>query len=215
MKIIKFFLTSAIGILFFHGCIVSESVDDTQKLAALRKVTMRIDSLNVLFDFPEGFNNAGQKSFSELAADDPDTYKNLANYTIRFTQYFTADNTNEGAKDAKFDGMDTDMIFSDFSNTPVTNSLDGFEINKGDTKSVQGEALINLKSHKLVGRYIIERSVEGDDLETALESKLYYTIGGETGYISPPGVQKDIPTRLTTDQKAFLKGLLDSGLLDE
>ena len=86
------FLFDVLILFTFWGCLKDNPVDDAQKIAALRNVTLQYDSLEYEIGLPEGALDG--KSFDELRAQEPEKYNNLQNYTISFILNMTADNTN-------------------------------------------------------------------------------------------------------------------------
>jgi hypothetical protein len=194
-------------------CGVEEAVSDTQKTAALRKVTVKSDSGQVEIELPEGALSG--RSFAELAADDPATFTNPANYAITFILNMTADNTQNGAEDAKFDGLTVDMVMDTITSSPVRTEAAAFEVKKNTTHSFQATGSINLQTHRRVGLYIFRQMVDGNDLATTLSPVLSYKIGSQEGTIDLPDVRQYIPTRASDEMKEFLSGLLDSGLFEE
>jgi hypothetical protein len=194
-------------------CGVEEAVSDTQKTAALRKVTITSDSGQTEIQLPEGALSG--RSFAELAADDPAAFTNPANYAITFILNMTADNRQEGAEDAKFDGMTVDMVMDTIVSTPVRTEAGAFEVKKNTTHAFQATGTINLQTHRRVGLYIFRQTVDGNDLATTLSPVLNYKIGSQAGTIDLPDIQQNIPTRASAEMKAFLSGLLDSGVFEE
>lgn len=211
-QIILLFLMLATFALF-NQCGVEKAVTDTQKTAALRKVTVTSDSVSFEIGLPPGALSG--KSFTELAAEDPVTYENPANYSVTISQYMTADNKQDGAEDAKFDGVYIDMVMDTLASTPVRTEAEGFEIKKNTTHPFEVTGGINLQTHRRVCLYIFRQTVDGTDLMTTMSPVLRYKIGSETGTIDLPEIQKNIPTRASDETKAFLAGLLDSGVFEE
>jgi hypothetical protein len=213
MKYIRRILILLSLIALCFQCDVEEAISDTEKTAALRKVTVTSDSGQAEIELPEGALSG--RSFAELAADDPATFTNPANYAITFILNMTADNSKDGAEDAKFDGMTVDMVMDTITSSPVKTEADAFEVKKNTTHSFQATGAINLQTHRKVGLYIFRQTVDGSDLATTLSPILYYKIGSQEGSIDLPDLQKDIPTRASEETKAFLSGLLESGIFDE
>jgi hypothetical protein len=207
-------LSFSLLILFLAlQCGVEDAVSDTQKTAALRKVTVTSDSGQCAIGLPEGALSG--RSFEELAAENPAAFTNPANYSVAFILNMTADNTKDDAEDAKFDGMTVDMIMDTISASPVRTEADAFEVKKNTTHAFQAMGEINLQTHRRVGLYIFRQTVDGNDLATTLSPVLYYKIGSQAGTIDLPDIQQNIPTRASDEMKAFLAGLLDSGIFAE
>jgi hypothetical protein len=208
--ILSFFV--AIMMMCFY-CGVEDAVSDTQKTAALRKVTVTSDSGQCEIGLPEGALSG--RSFADLAAEDPATFTNPANYSITFGLNMTAHNTQSGAEDAKFDGMTVDIVMDTITSSPVRTAADAFEVKKNTVHSFQATGDINLQTHRRVGLYIFRQTVDGNDLATILSPVLYYKIGSQDGTIDLPDLQQNIPTRASDETKAFLSGLLNSGVFEE
>lgn len=189
-------------------------IDDTQSLVALRKVTVAYDSLTMEFEFPQGALTSG-KTFAELLLANSVIYSNPENYSVIFNFNMTADNTSDGAKDAKFDGMDMDAIFNNIKSSPVKTASDPFSVSANTKKTIITHGEINLKTHRSVGLYIFTQVVAGDKIKTTLSPSLNYKIGSNEGNIDLPDINTEIPTRFSDETKAFLKGLLESGALDQ
>jgi hypothetical protein len=194
-------------------CGVEEAVTDTQKTAALRKVTVTCDSGQCELQLPEGALSG--RSFTELMAEDPAAFTNPANYAVAFMLNMTADNTQENAEDAKFDGMTVDIVMDTILSTPVRTVADAFEVKKNTTHAFQTKGSIDLQTHRRAGLYIFRQTVDGNDLETILSPVLSYKIGSQAGTIDLPDVQQNIPTRASDGMKVFLSGLLESGIFDQ
>jgi hypothetical protein len=190
---------------------IDDAVDDTQQLVALRKVTVTFDSMTIEFGLPP-FDTS--KTFAEHLAEDSATFANPANYSITSRLNMTADNTKEGAQDAKFDGMAIDIIMDTITSSPVSTIADPFTVSKNTTKAIEAHGTINLATHRLTGLYIFRQTVDGNVLATTISPFLNYTIGSQSGTIDLPDIKKDIPTRASPQTKAFLRGLLDSGIFN-
>ena len=191
---------------------IDDITDDAQKIAALRKVTVTYDSLGYTLGLPEGA--LGGQSFEELMEEDPDKYGNPENYSIELAGYLKADNTAQDAQDAKFDGLGLDIVMDTITQAPINATAGEFEIPKNTTATVVAAGSINLATHRLTGLYMFGQIAEGLDLSTTIIPILYYEIGIQEGTIPLPGIQKDIPTRASDETKAFLRGLIDSGVFD-
>lgn len=215
MKLLKISLTIfsffTFAVILLH-CTDDPITGDAQKLAALKKVTITFDSLVCEFGLPQGALSG--KTFDELYAEDSATYANPANYSITLLLNMTADNTKDGADDAKFDGMTIDIVMDTITSFPVRTTADAFEVKKDTTLPVQAHGTINLETHRLTGLYIFRQTVDGNDLATTLSPSFNYKIGTEEGTINLPDIQQDIPTRASNETKAFLSGLLDSGIFN-
>jgi hypothetical protein len=199
--------------LLAGSCTEDNPLSDAQKTAALRKVSVSADSVSYALALPEGATSG--KSFEELAAEDSATYRNPANYGITFSQNLTADNTAEGAEDAKFDGVSITMVFDTISSAPLETTAEGFEVPANATKKVTAQGSINLADHRPAGLYVFRRIVDGDPLATTMAPSLRYDIGSREGSIDLPPISQDIPTRASPETKAFLAGLLSSGMFEE
>lgn len=191
-------------------CTEDTPLDDAQKIAALRKVTVTFDSTTYQFGLPQGALNG--KTFDQLLDEDSATFANPANYKITILVNMTADNTKDGAQDAKFDGMTIDIIMDTMTSSPIHTVANAFEVKKNTTHPTEASGTINLATHRMPGLYIFRQTVDGDYLATTLSPSFNYTIGSQSGTIDLPDVQQNIPTRASSETKAFLKGLLDSGI---
>jgi len=191
---------------------VKETTDDAVKVAALKNVTIGYDQMEYTFDFPE--EALGGKSFAELYMEDSATFANPANYGITIQTSMIADNTTENARDAKFDGMVLDIIMDTILAFPIRNEFDGFTVEKQEVLPISSSTTINLATHRLTGLYIFRQTVDGNDLATTFSPVLFYQIGMLEGDINVPDFQKDIPTRASDETKAFLRELLESGIME-
>jgi hypothetical protein len=207
--------------LFFLGAFImilsscneaKETTDDAVKVAALKNVTIEYDKIMYTFDFPEGALSG--KSFAELYREDSATFANPANYGISIQTAMLADNTKENARDAKFDGMMLDIIMDTISGSPIRNEFNGFMVEKQEILPISSSTTINLATHRLTGLYIFRQTVDGNDLATTFSPVLSYQIGMLEGDIDVPDFRKDIPTRASEETKAFLRGLLESGIME-
>jgi hypothetical protein len=204
------------SMLLFQHCKTEDpldTIDDAARLAALRKVVITYDSMSYEIGLPEGALSG--PSFDELMAADSSKYANPENYTVTFLANMKADNTNSGAMDAKFDGMVIGIVMDTIQSSPIDATTGAFEVDKGEIIPVVAQSFMNLKTHRLPCLYIFRQVVDGEDLTTTLSPKLNYTIGSSSGVIPLPSIQKDIPTRASDQTKAFLLGLLESGVFDE
>lgn len=207
----SFFYFTTLCFLVIVSCDENNVIDDVQQTAALKNVSITYDSLVYEITLPEGA--LGDKTFDELYALDSSKYSDPANYSIDFSAHMLADNTKDNAKDAKFDGMVIDIIMDTIQSSPLQTVASGFEVAKNTTLPVEAVTQINLKTHRLSGLYIFKQTVDGNDLETTLSPMLNYKIGIKEGTINIPDMHKSIPTRASEETKAFLRDLLNSGVL--
>lgn len=212
MHYAKLILGSLVAALWW-GCAENNPLSDAQKTAALRNVTVTYDSAGVALGLPAGA--ATGRSFEELKAEDSATYCNPANYSITIVQSLTADNTGPNAEDAKFDGMEIDVVFDTIGSAPLTTTAGGFEVKKNTALPVTAEGTMNLATHRPAGLYVFRQIVDGNDLATTMSPALLYKIGSAEGTIDIPAIHADIPTRASQETKDFLAGLLASGVFDE
>ncbi len=201
-------------LLTLNSCdVATTTLSDAQKLAALRNITVQFNGMEYEIGLPPGALSG--KSLAQLLLEDSSTYKNPENYSITITANLTADNTASNAEDAKFDGMDVDIVLDTIESNPINMNTPGFEVGKGKTYPVQMGTTINLKTHRAAGLYIFRQTVDGNDLATTTYPYLHYTLGSQTGTIELPSIYKEIPTRASDETKEFLSQLLDSGIFDE
>lgn len=205
------FSVLAIVIAFTTSC--KKEVDDAQKVEALKNVTISYDSVALNLSLPEGSLTSG-KTFAELRAENQNLFSNLTNYGIGFTTYLKANNTKENASDAAFQGLAVNLIMNNLTNTPIETSTGPVTILKNSSSPVAVSGNINLMTHKLVGKYIFQQMVVGDDLATRIAPILKYQIGSLVGNIKIPEINKNIPTRASAETTNFLSGLLSSDLLN-
>lgn len=201
------------SVIFYWGCEKNNPVTDAEQLAALKNVTITYDSTTLVLGLPAGALSG--KSFQELMASDSATYKNPVNYSITVHSNLTAHNTKSDAQDAKFDGMKLKIVFDTLAGSPVNAVANSFEVKKDSSAKVQANETINLKTHRQAGLYIFRQIVSGDDIFTTQTPGLNYKIGALAGTIDLPTFQENIPTRASEQTKAFLKGLLDSGIFNQ
>ncbi|NTW31633.1 MAG: hypothetical protein HGB12_03250, partial [Bacteroidetes bacterium] len=193
-KSINTFYFSAIVItcLFFSSC-AKDTLNDAEKLAALKNVTFTYNNISFVITIPTGALSSG-KTFNELLTEDSAKYANPANYSIDFIVNMNADNTKKNAEDAKFDGMTVNVIMDTIVSYPVSTVVHSFEILKNTAQQVNAEGGINLKTHRLTGLYIFKQVVAGEDLAATLSTMLNYNFGGLSGVINLPDVHQQIPT---------------------
>ncbi len=204
------FSVLAIVIAFTTSC--KKEVDDAQKVEALKDVTMSFDSVALNLALPEG-SLSGQ-SFADLRTQNQDLFSNLANYTIGFATYLKANNTKSNAADAAFQGMGVNLIMNNLTDSPIQTLTGPVTILQNEIKPVVITGGINLLTHKMVGKYIFQQMVDGNDLATKIAPILKYQIGALAGDLNLPVINKDIPTRASVETKNFLGGLLSSDLLN-
>jgi hypothetical protein len=207
----------ACSVSFFSACEEIEEaknkLDDTQKTLALKDVKFSLDSMSTDVSFPE--NSWEGKTFDEVYQNNKAAYEDLSNYTIRINTFYLADNTSSEAADAKFGGMAQSIVFNNIDEMPLQLQTSAFEIEKDETRTVNGEGQINLETHRLPGLYIFQQIVDGNPLDTKILNELFYQIGSAEGSFNLPEVRQDIPTRASVEMKDFLRGFLESGILDE
>lgn len=189
-----------------------KEVTDAQKVEALKDVTLSYDSVALNLSLPEGALSG--QSFAELRANNEALYSNLANYTIGFTTYLKASNTKSGAADAAFQGMAVNLIMNNLTGTPIQTATGPVTILANEIKPVTIAGSINLLTHKLVGKYIFQQMVDGNDLATKIAPVLKYQIGALAGDLNLPEINQNIPTRASANTKNFLSGLLASDLMN-
>lgn len=202
-----------IGIFFSFCKKETEVIDSLSETAALRKVTVDLDSMSNDIGLPSGALTQGL-SFAELLAADSATYANPANYSIAMILNLLIDNTKDGAKDAAFSGLDLNIIMDTINSTPINTSTGAFEVAENATLSLPVPTEINLATHRQVGLYMFRQIVDGADLATTITPLLKYNLGIQSGDIPLVSFQKDIPTRASDETKEFLAGLLDSGIMN-
>ncbi|GEM_PF-1576544 len=215
-KLPGIFLISIIAFVFITPSCeeATEIADDAMTISALENVDFTHDSLTIDIGLPEGALES-DKTFEELLEEDSAKYANPANYTMELSNYLTADNTGEDARDAKFDGMRVNFIMDNLNDHPIEAESGAFEIMKNETKTVSISGGIDLETHRLPGLYIFNQTVDGEDLDTKILIELLYDIGGKEGFIELPEIQKNIPTRASDETKEFLSEVLESGIFEE
>jgi len=209
MKKITFLLIILVIIVSF-SC--KKEITDAQKVEALKDVTLSYDSVALNLSLPEGALSG--QSFAELRANNEALFSNLANYTIGFTTYLKANNTKTDASDAAFQGMAVNLIMNNLTGTPIQTSTGPVTILANEIKPVTIAGNINLLTHKLVGKYIFQQTVDGNDLATKIAPILKYQIGVLQGDLNLPEINQNIPTRASENTKNFLSGLLSSDLMN-
>jgi hypothetical protein len=206
-----FFCSLFLGILFTN-CTKNNPVTDVDQLAALRNVTFTYDSAEYQFSLPVGAFSG--KSFAQLVKEDSATYSNPANYSINFSADYTASNKTSNARDAKFDGMVVNIVFDTINSSTVKAIANSFEVIKNTSVPVQVKSTLNLGTQRKAGIYIFRQVVAGNDIVTTQTPIINYKIGTLQGTITLPSFKENIPTRASAGTKAFLKGLLDSGMFN-
>lgn len=195
--------------IFTISC--EKEVTDAQKVEALKNVTLSYDSIALNVGLPQGALSG--QSFAQLRSQNEALYSNLANYTVGFSTHLKANNTKSGATDAEFQGMIVNLIMNNLTASPIQTSTGAVSIPKNEIKPVIASGSINLLTHKLVGKYIFQQMVAGNDLATTIAPILNYKIGSLEGGLNLPQVNQNIPTRASDDMKNFLGGLLESDLM--
>ena len=188
-------------------------VDDIDAIAALKNVSFQYDRSTIEIILPDDALNG--QSFSALTGHDPELYGDPSHYGIELKIHYNADNTRAQARDAKFDGINQLVVLSDLEETPIDLTTAAFELKQGQTLEVFTQGAIDLATHRLAGLYIFRQMVDGNPLDTRILTQLLYKIGAEEGTISLPPLRQDIPTRASDEMKAFLGGLLESGIFDQ
>lgn len=206
-KLLAFIFITVISI--FCGC-KKDTITDAEKLAALKNVAFSFNGMNANLSLPAAALSG--KSFDQLMSEDSATFANPENYSISFQVKMLADNTKENAQDSKFDGMRIDMIMDTLHSKPFSTTANGFELLKNTTQEVIAQGNIKLSTHKPVVMYIFKQMANGQDLATTLSTYLNYSIGSLSGTLPLPSFQQQIPTAATPEMKAFLTGLLNSGV---
>jgi hypothetical protein len=206
----KITLIIAIFALISFSC--TKEITDAQKVEALKDVTLSYDSVALNVSLPEGALSG--QSFADLRTQNEALYSNLANYTVGFATYLKANNTKSGATDAAFQGMAVNLIMNNLTGSPIQTSTGAVTISKNEIKPVVVSGNINLLTHKLVGKYIFQQMVDGNDLATKIAPILKYQIGSLQGDLNLPQFNQNIPTRASSNTKNFLSGLLSSDLMN-
>lgn len=205
-------ITLLLAIVAIVSISCKKEVTDAQKVEALKDVTLSYDSVALNLSLPEGALSGS--SFDELRANNEALYSNLANYSIGFTTYLKANNTKSGATDAAFQGMAVNLIMNNLTGTPIQTATGPVTILANEIKPVTIAGNINLLTHKLVGKYIFQQTVDGNDLATKIAPILKYQIGVLQGDLNLPEINQNIPTRASANTKNFLSGLLASDLMN-
>lgn len=200
-------------VMLAGACIEDNPLTDAQKLAAMRYVKISYEGMSYEISLPSGAGSG--QSFAELMIADASTYTNPANYSITISVDASADNTDPGKEDAKFDGLGVDVVMDTLDSEPIEMMSAGFEVDKGEIHPIDLSASINLETHRKSGLYIFQQTVDGNDLATTLHPYLLYDIGTLEGEIPLPAQQRDIPTAASQETKDFLSQLLASGIFEE
>jgi hypothetical protein len=194
------------------SCSKKDVVTDIDQTAALRNVSITYDSTTYQLGLPAGALSG--KSFADLKAQDPTTYTNPQNYSIALVIHLLANNKTANAADAKFDGMSLNIVMDTIVSSPVIASAPAFVVLKNTNLPVPVSSSINLKTQRAAGLYIFKQIVAGSDLSTTQTPVFNYSFGVLQGTIPLPSFHENIPTRVDDGTKAFLKGLLDSGIFN-
>ena len=183
--------------------------DEAQQRTALKKVTVRYDSLTLTFsDFL-----SGDSDLSTLKENDPDYYSDPVNYFVTLDVNTTVDNTADGAEDATFDGLKVNLVMDTIKNEKIAMVAAGFEIKKDESLNKAVTGTINAATHGNAMRYIFQQMVDGEDIATSLTPVLEFNLGVIDEEYALVTLQKDIPTRASDEMKAFLQQVLDSDIL--
>lgn len=193
-------------------CKKDDTLTDAEQTAALKNVTLQYDSANYVLGLPDGAPSG--KSFDQLKMEDSAKYCDPENYSITYSSNFTADNSKNTSSDAKFEGMDLAVIMDTIKSGPINSSVGSFEVKKMTKIPVAANSTINLKTHRKTGLYIFQQIVDGNDLATTFSPKLKYKIGTLQGSIPVPEIKQNIPTRASDNTRAFLSGLIQSGVFE-
>ncbi|WP_291861850.1 hypothetical protein [Marinilabilia sp.] len=204
----------SIALLMLNGCEqVDDTITDIQKTAALRNVDFTYDSLSTELVLPEG--SLSGKTFQEMYENNKELFSDASNYSVKINTHYTADNTKEDAVDAMFSGMMQDIILNNIAESPVRFETSAFEVAKNDVLDISSSSVIGLETHRLTVMYIFRQIIAEEDLDAKISSKLNYELGVEKGNINLGEIQRYIPTKASDETKAFVSGLLESGLFDE
>jgi len=212
-------LTGACLILaLFFACgeenLISDGADDANQLTALKNVDFTFSSISYsIAGLPTGDDL--NSSFAELLAANPEKYSNPAAYTISFSLNMQADNTSSDSEDAKFDGMNVDMLINDISEAPVELTTGVLTIPKAISTPFTAGGSLNLQTHKQPGKYIFQQIVDGNPISTEITPEVLYKFGPLEGSLELLSWEQLIPTSASPETKAFLSNLLSSGLLDD
>ncbi|MFW5774539.1 MAG: hypothetical protein ACOCWD_07635 [Tangfeifania sp.] len=198
------------GLLLF-SC--EETVDDIQKTAALRNVTIEYDGLETDVVLPQG--SLEGSTFQELYDNNKDKFSNPENYVLKLSTRYTVDNTKDNAEDAKFSGMVQDIVFNNIEESPVRFETEAFEIEKNTTKSVSTAGEINLDTHTATALYIFQQIIDEEPLDALMTNRFLYDFGASEGEIDAGTFDQKIPTKASDETKEFLSGLIESGIFEE
>ena len=190
-----------------------EALDDAQKTAALRNVTISFDSLETDVELPEATLEGN--TFQELYENNTEKFNDPSNYVLKLSTHYTVDNTKENAEDARFSGMYQDIVFNDIEESPVRFETEAFEIVENTTRNVSTTGEINLDTHRKTGLYIFQQIIDEQPLDTRILNRFLYDFGVYEGDIELPEIQKQIPVNASDETKAFLSGLIESGIFAE
>jgi hypothetical protein len=204
------FLAASLFCLNCNNDPVSDEITDAEKVAALQGVNLQYNGTTISFILPGLIEG---KSFDSLVAQNP-AWGEPSNYTINLSVSMTADNISRGTNDAQFDGINVRTIFGGIDTSPIYMSTEPVTIPLGQILPLTASSSLNLATYKPVGRYIIAQLAANALISTISTASYHYDIGQLIGDLTFFTIPADIPTTLTSEEKAVLVGLLNSGKLD-
>ncbi|MGM0376265.1 MAG: hypothetical protein ACQEQ0_05790 [Bacteroidota bacterium] len=201
------------GVLLFSCEELEETVDDVQKTAALRNVSVTYDSLQTDVVLPQ--TSLEGSTFQELYENNTDKFEDPANYVVEFSTHFTVDNTKDNAENAQFSGMYQDIVFNNIDESPVRFETSSFEIEANTRESESSTGEINLETHRETALYIFQQIIDEKPLDASIINRLLYDFGSREGEIDGGTFDQEIPTKASDETKNFLSGLIESGIFEE
>lgn len=213
----KFFILLAFSLFgLLLDCVnntASDEISDTQKLTALKNVSVGYDSAAITPSFP--FSLTNPPSIADIHGADSAKYRDLSQYSFTLGLYLAADNKKSGAKDAAIQGLECKETFDTINSQPVTLTSGPKDLPAGERTPIPLAASFTLASHRIAGKYIITQMVAGDSLKIKTQPILLYKFGSLEGALNDlPSITNYVPTRLSNESKTFLKGLLDAGVFE-
>lgn len=183
-----FFLTGLVQlVLGLSACLDSApsgDIEKTRQLAALRNVSLNYDSTSIELQLPD---------------------------TIIFRLHFKADNTDDAAKDARFEGMISNLTFDTLAKFPLNVVTDAFFVPKDSVVPISGTGVMDRASHEKPIEYIFQQMIFGEKVEAILRDTLLYDLGSLSGRLGvPPPIPISIPTRADSSTKKRLKLILEA-----
>lgn len=194
------------------GCGAEKLVNDVKGTVALKDVEITSDTVTFEPIFPEIVEG---KTFQELSTENPEKYKNPANYGVTVTYTLLAENT--GSAEATFHGAEINIDLEPDNTEPITVENAGFKAPAGKVTPSNCTGTINVENQRLACRYIFNQlAAEPDTIIGTAEGNVKMELGNSSTDIPfSPGIPFKIFVTLPEEQQEFFKAVVASDIFDE